>query len=284
MKVRDLMQARVTAITEDQTVAMARGLMQWAEMRHLPVLRTRDRRVVGVVTERDLLRAYQRDAEAASGLLVREVMTSPAEHIHPNAEIADAAADMSTKKLGCLPVIEVGELVGMLTVSDLLSVVGQYPADHRKQRATANATAVSAIMYPEPIAVHEDDSLLETATRMIQAGVRHACVVDGEGCVTGILSDRDVRRAFGDPALALRGDSIPPSVRDLRVAQVMSRDPRSVDQADTIETALSLLLQRRYGALPVIDDKGRLRGIVSYVDVLRHMGEQLGLVHAAGAD
>ena len=281
MRVRDVMLAPVMVIAEDQTLAAARGLMQWAEVRHLPVVRRKDGRVIGVVTERDLLRASARAPHNASGLFVHEVMSAPAEHIHPNADIADAAADMNAKRLGCLPVIDAGELVGMLTASDLLGVLGQYPADRKRLLPAGQRGSVASIMYPEPIAVHEDDALIMAASRMLGAGVRHACVVDGEGCAIGIVSDRDVRRALGSPTLALEGDAIPRAVRQLRVGQVMSRDPRCVQETDAIEVALGILLQERFGALPVINGQGRLCGVVSYIDVLRFMGEQLGFTSAA---
>ena len=281
MKIREVMQAPVMVIAEDQTLAMARGLMQWAEVRHLPVIRRKDGRVIGVVSERDLLRASQRAPQAASGLFVREIMSSPAEHIHPNADIADAAADMNTKRLGCLPVIDGGELVGLVTASDLLGVLGQYPADRKRMLPGVQRGTVASIMYPEPIAVHQDDSLIVTASRMVRAGVRHACVVDGEGCAIGIVSDRDVRRAFGSPALALDSDAIPHAARQLRVGQVMSQDPRCVQESDAVVVALSILLRERFGALPVVNGQGRLCGVVSYIDVMRFMGEELGLTSAA---
>ena len=283
MKVRELMQTPVTVIAEDQALSVARGLMQWAEIRHLPVVRRSDGRVVGMLTERDLLRVYQQDGQRAAELSVRDAMTTPVEHIHPNADIADAAADMSTKRLGCLPVVELGELVGLLTVSDLLSVLGQYPTDRRLRESQSGQASVASIMHPDPIAVNEDDRLMDLTRKMLRAGVRHACVVDGDGIVTGIVSDRDVRRAIGDPTRSLNEASLPEAVQELRVERVMSRDPRTIAHGDSIQAALSILLQERYGALPVVDGDGRLKGIVSYIDVLRHLGERLGLSPAGVA-
>jgi CBS domain-containing protein len=272
------MQKHVTTISEDDSLALAQQLMLWSGIRHLPVRRKPDGRVIGIISERDVLRSYrQLGAEPESfGRPVSEFMSSPAEHIHPDAELADAAADMATKKLGCLPVIELGALVGIITVNDVLGSLAHYPADYRKAQRTTpeQGASIASIMYPEPIAMHADDHVVALAARLAQAGVRHACVVDGEGCVTGIVSDRDVRRALGDPLRALAGEALPSAVRELRVGQIMTHNPRTVNQDEPISTALSVLLSTRFGALPVVDERDRLRGILSYIDVLKYFDAQ----------
>lgn len=276
MKVRDVMQKRVTTIAQDETLALAQQLMLWNGIRHLPVCRKPDGRVIGILSERDVLRAYKRLGTEPDAMArpVSELMTAPVEHIHPDAELADAAADMSTRKLGCLPVIEVGSLVGILTTSDVLGSLAQYPTDYRKRAPAGAAASVASIMYPEPIALHEDDRVLALAARMLQAGVRHACVVDGEGTVVGIVSDRDVRRSLGDPARGLAPEELPQALRELRVASIMTNYPRTIDQDAPISDAMALLISTRFGALPVVDARDRLRGIVSYIDVLKYCQAQ----------
>jgi len=275
MKVRDVMQKHVTTISQDESLALAQQLMLWGGIRHLPVRRKPDGRVVGIISERDVLRAYKR-AAAEPELFARpvsEFMTTPVEHIHPDAELADAAADMATRKLGCLPVIEVGALVGIVSVSDVVGSLAQYPADYRK-RPVQDVPSVASIMYPEPIAVHEDDRVIALAQRMVGAGVRHACVVDGEGSVVGIVSDRDVRRGLGDPARGLTPEDLPQAVRELRVSAIMTQDPRTIGQDAPISAVVTLFISTRYGAFPVVDERERLRGIVSYIDVLKHFESQ----------
>jgi CBS domain-containing protein len=196
-------------------------------------------------------------------------MTSPAEHIHPNAELADAAADMATKRLGCLPVIETGELVGIVTRADVLAVLAQYPVDYRAEKAPPSPPPVAAIMYPEPIAARGDELLMKVAARMAAVQARHACVVDAEGKVIGIVSDRDVRRVIGEPARALEIERLPDSVRALRVELVMNRNPQTIEQDQPFTKALPMLVHGRVGAMPVVDDHGHLRGILSYIDVLK---------------
>jgi CBS domain-containing protein len=271
MKVGDVMQRRVTVVNEEDTLALARQLMRWTEIRHLPVIQTGTGRVIGVLSDRELVRAAV-EAEAtplAMNRPVRELMATPVEHIHPNAELADAAADMTVKKLGCLPVLDAGQLVGIITRADVLSVLAQYPAGYRTEKPQLRPPLAASIMYPEPVAVRPSELLLTAAGRMATAHVRHACVVDGEGQVIGLLSDRDVRRVIGDPLRALEVERLPDAVRELRVEPVMSRNPKTIDQDEPFTNALPLLVNERLGAVPVVDRRGRLRGILSYVDVLK---------------
>ena len=271
MKVRDVMQQRVTVIAEDESLGLAQQVMRWTEVRHLPVVHTDTGRVVGILTDRDLVRAT---AEAQAKPLfmsrpVRELMTAPVEHIHPDAALEDAASDMTVKKLGCLPVMVAGELVGIITRSDVLSVLAQCPVSVPTPEHSSEPPPVAAIMHPEPVAARQGERLLAVAARMATARVRHACVVDDEGRVTGILSDRDVRRVIGHPLLALTRARLPRKIRELPVDLAMTRNPKTIDQAEPFTNALPALVDDRIGALPVVDARGALRGIVSYVDVLK---------------
>jgi CBS domain-containing protein len=126
-------------------------------------------------------------------------------------------------------------------------------------------------MSSPPIVARPDDLLRTAVAKMTAAGVRHVCVVDGEGRALGIVSDRDVRTVLGDPRRALlAGEQPRERLAQLRVAQVMTRDPRTVRDDAPIAAALDALLIERFGALPVVDERERVRGMVSYLDLLRH--------------
>ncbi|MDH5671089.1 MAG: CBS domain-containing protein [Myxococcales bacterium] len=273
MKVKDVMQRKVTTVAEDDKLGLALQLMLWNEIRHLPVLRAADGRVTGIVSERDVLRARQGgDDGQVLERQVREFMTSPVDHIHPNAELADAAADLSTRKLGCLPVVDGGELVGIVTVSDLLGTMAQSPLK-RSEPLRDGATA-STLMQRDPITAHADDGLLSATSKMMAAGVRHLVVVDADGQVLGIVSDRDVRTVIGDPVAALEAAAdgkASDALQRLRVEDAMTPDPRTVPIDENVRLLLDALLTDRFGALPVVDAQERLVGIVSYIDVLRHV-------------
>lgn len=273
MKVSEIMQRRVVTVAENETLGRALQLMLWNDIRHLPVLRAHDERLTGVLTERDMLRAHQQHpGEDVLRSPVREFMSTPAEHIHPNADLADAAADMSTKKLGCLPVLDAGMLVGIVAVEDVLAVIAQLPIPRRED---GPRESVRSVMSADPLVVREDDRVLSAAARMLSAGVRHLCVIDGDRRVLGILSDRDVRGVIGDPHIALENVEVPERLAELRVSHVMTANPRTVRENAPLGDALDPLLSERFGALPVVDADDRLCGIVSYIDLLRRLAERV---------
>lgn len=271
MKVREIMQRNVTTVAEDESLGLALQLMLWNRVRHAPVLRPADGRVTGVISERDILRAHHNHPEAtALQQKVREFMSSPAEHIHPNADLADAAAEFASKDIGCLPVIDAGELVGIVTASDVASTVAQCSIDARSASGESKDT-VASLMHPSPFTARAEEPLLLAAGRMLRAGVRHLCVVDRDGKLAGILSDRDVRAAIGDPRAALRALHLPERLSKLTVARAMTPEPSTLSKDDPFQVAIDVLLTDRLGALPVVDSERRPLGIVSYLDVLRRV-------------
>jgi acetoin utilization protein AcuB len=273
VKVSEVMQRRVVTVAENEAIGRALQLMLWNDVRHLPVLRPDDERLTGVLSERDILRAHQQlPGEEVLEHAVAEFMTQPAEHIHPNADLADAAADLSTKKLGCLPVLDAGELVGIVAVEDVLAVVAQLPIP---RPASAIDETVAAVMSREALAMREDDRVPDAAARMLRAGVRHLCVVDGEQRVLGIVSDRDLRSVLGDLRVAETASTLPAALAELRLGKVMTPNPRSVQPDAPLSEALDALLVERFGALPVVDAEERLCGIVSYVDLLRRLSDRV---------
>ena len=254
MKVREAMQGNVPTVDGQDTLAHAQQLMRWGELHALPVVGER-KRCVGLLSEHDLLCAVTLHG-AAEGLQrsVRDFMSVLTEFAAPDADLAGTAEHMARERLDCLAVCDGETFVGLLLASDALeALVRSAPA--KLEAVRPGAVPVSTIMYPEPIAVRRHATLLATAARMAERGVRHACVVDSEQRVIGVLSDRDVRRLIGHPKLALTPNRVPEHLHRLLAEQVMST-PTTVSQDASIDEALTLLLSGRWSALPVTDSRG----------------------------
>jgi acetoin utilization protein AcuB len=123
MLVRDVMKSPVLSISPDTTLEEAYRRMQEQGIRHLPV--QQDGAVVGIVTDRDLRLATS--ALAASPFRpdgrVAEVMCGEPQTADPLDPIEDAAWTMRESKIGCLPVLEDGRLIGIITGVDLLDAL-----------------------------------------------------------------------------------------------------------------------------------------------------------------
>ncbi|WP_457631677.1 acetoin utilization AcuB family protein [Oceanithermus sp.] len=123
MLVRDVMHYPVITIEAGATLREANDLMWEQGVRHLPVLEAG--RLVGILTDRDLRLAtselspmpYKPESR------VEEVMTTPVLTADPLDPVEEAARVMRDRKVGCLPVVEGRELVGIITGIDLLDAL-----------------------------------------------------------------------------------------------------------------------------------------------------------------
>lgn len=153
MNLSDLMKTRVTTIHPEDTLHLADGIMSLGGLRHLPVVSGGV--LLGIITHRDILRApttflgFAADARAVlRALTVRDVMTKEVVTIDAEATVREAAERLLKHKVGCLPVLERGALVGIVTTSDLLhAIAGPYPvvADAPVTTAGPAASTVAAL-------------------------------------------------------------------------------------------------------------------------------------------
>jgi acetoin utilization protein AcuB len=127
MQVRAMMQQHVIAATPEMSLAHVQRLMRDHGIRHLPVVSAKN--LVGMVTDRDVRDAAPSPATTLSrGEIayrldttpVKSCMTQAVVSIHPDTEMVQAARVLLEKKFGCLPVVDKGVLVGIVTEIDCL--------------------------------------------------------------------------------------------------------------------------------------------------------------------
>jgi acetoin utilization protein AcuB len=130
MLVRDFMTTEVTALQETDSLLDARMVFVRSSFRHLPVLR--DKQLVGVVTEHDvkqfapLLMSGGKPEEynqVLESTPVSRVMTRQVATVRPEQLVFEAATVMYSRRIGCLPVVEDGALVGIVTTTDMLRLL-----------------------------------------------------------------------------------------------------------------------------------------------------------------
>ena len=126
MLVHDVMEEKVVTISVGDRLSTVEDIMTLGGVRHMPVVRAG--RLVGVVSERDLLRASlssldprrQERRAFLEAIDISQVMSAPPVVVDSDAPVEEAARIMADNKIGCLPVLRGEELVGMLTETDLL--------------------------------------------------------------------------------------------------------------------------------------------------------------------
>jgi len=123
MLVKEMMRTPVTVISKETTLGEADQMLHTRGFRHLPVVD--QGRLVGIVTDRDIRFATSNlsDAPRSAGDPVTVAMSSPPLTADPLDPVEDAARIMREHTIGCLPVLDGGQLVGILTGMDLLDAL-----------------------------------------------------------------------------------------------------------------------------------------------------------------
>ncbi len=117
MRLDQIMTAPVETILPTASAAEATAAMRRARIAHLVVLSS-TRQILGVLCAHDL-------RQAEPGSTVDEVMSAPAVTLAARADVQGAAKLLRRRNIGCLPLVDHGRLVGVVTTSDLLELVGK---------------------------------------------------------------------------------------------------------------------------------------------------------------
>ena len=140
MLVKDRMSKHPLTITDTESISDTHRYMQEQSVRHLPVV-DKEGKMVGLVTDKDLLRAEPSAATSLSmweihslldrvkvkDVMVRDVITTA-----EDTPIEEAAQLMRDHKIGCLPVMRQGKMVGIITETDILSTFMEFFSARQK--------------------------------------------------------------------------------------------------------------------------------------------------------
>ena len=123
--------------------------------------------------------------------------------------------------------------------------------------------------------IHSDALVRGAVDMMKKRRIRHLPVVDREGRLVGIVTDRDLRQVVFDPAVQERLGDLGDALRTLRVRDVMTWGVVTVHPESDVRHAARLMREQKIGALPVVDGD-RAVGILTETDVLRAFQDVLG--------
>ena len=131
-------------------------------------------------------------------------------------------------------------------------------------------------MTTDVVSVGPDTSLLKVGKLMKDHHIRRIPVVDEQGQVIGIISDRDVRDASPSKATTLDMYEMHYLLAELKAKNIMTAKPITVKPTDTVEQAALIMLDHKVGGLPVVDENGNLVGIISDHDVFKALVDITG--------
>lgn len=141
---------------------------------------------------------------------------------------------------------------------------------------------VRELMTKGPVTVDPETPIGTAIAAMRERGIRHLPVVDEDGALVGVMSDRDVRDATLAPAFAeylslsarRRLKGLRQAVGDLRARDVMTWGAVTIAPDASAEQAAAVMFEAHISALPVVE-RGRLVGIITERDVLRELAANI---------
>ncbi|HTN71468.1 MAG TPA: CBS domain-containing protein [Methylomirabilota bacterium] len=122
-----------------------------------------------------------------------------------------------------------------------------------------SATCVADIMTTQLVTLFPHHTFAEAVQLMSNSSFRHFLVIQADGRLAGVFSDRDVLRALGRT----------PNWQAKTISGVMTRYVITVKPQTPISVAVSEMLERRINCLPVVGDDGKVCGIITSTDLLK---------------
>jgi CBS domain-containing protein len=239
----------------------------------LPVVRSTDGRLVGIVSRRDVFRKF--DEEQLSLIMKKDIIT-----VGPNVSVVDVAKIFVEKRIHRIPVVDKGKLVGIVTPTDLLSVV-----EEMKTKMTAED-----VMNIKCVTAYEKEPLSYTVAAMRVSDVTALPVLDAKGKLVGIITDRDmfIDQSVDVSDLKTMGlDKVSQSLAGYRnvlplfyvaaekeisekytVDNFMVKNPTTAYKKSSLSDIAKVMRENDFGQIPIHGNKDELIGMIYDVDIL----------------
>ena len=271
--VADIMTPAPIVVEVPGTRSDAINAMVRNKLTGLPVVRSSDGMLMGVVSRRDIFRKFEEDQ--LSLIMKKGCIT-----IDPDKSVEEAARIFSEMRIHRLPVVDKGKLVGIITPTDILKLI-------KDMKTTMTAGDVISTTC---VTAYEGEPLTYTIPAMRISDVSALPVLDGKGNLVGILTDRDLfSDQIKDPEamkqlgiedvgnLAGYRNVLPLfySATDKYVSEektvgdFMVKNPLTVFSKTTLADVAKMMVTNDFGQLPVHGTKDELIGMIYDVDVLR---------------
>ena len=132
---------------------------------------------------------------------------------------------------------------------------------------------VGDYMTRDPITVEEDASMKEAMLLLRTHHIRHLPVATGK-LLVGMVSDRDIKRASPSILQGIDKADFEQLMEDTPVSRIMTREPFTVNENTPLIEAVQILIERKFGSLPVVDGK-EVIGIFTEIDALKVLLDSL---------
>ena len=124
-------------------------------------------------------------------------------------------------------------------------------------------------MSTSPVTAKPSISIIKAAKLMKENGFRRLPVVDDDGTLIGIVSDRDIKEASPSKATTLDMHELYYLLSEVKAADIMTKEVITVTPEDTVEKAAVLMMRHTVGGLPVVDQDNKVIGVITDSDIFK---------------
>ena len=262
MKVKDVMTKEIIYVSKGDDLYHVLTLMEKHNITKLPVLD--DGKIAGIVTDNQIaekLGSFRSKGVPASRMHASTVMEKDFERVSPDTEIKEILRSVGEPGPTMLPVVVDDALVGVVTKADLLPLV-------------KSEESIEKIMKENIITVKPEDRVIHARRLMMENDVARLPVVD-EGKVVGIISDKEIAFALASIKKSFPMGKQQNQLRNLLVKDVMKSNVVTAKRDISIKEAAQIMMEEEVGCTPIVDDDGKIEGIVTRTDLLHHLREEM---------
>lgn len=269
MHVKDIMSREVFVIDKDQNIHDALKLMKKHKISRLPVVNGHGRNnkeLVGIITEKDIalrLGSSKYGNLAPSHFHVSTVMSTDPITTESNKSIGPAAQLIVKNKIGGIPIVDDGELVGIITKTDFVKTCQGIPY---------NKTLIKEKMATDLMTINPQERLVHARRIIIDEDVGRLLVMD-ENRLEGIITAKDIagsmisfRKVVPDKYQSAR-------IRNLIIEDIMTQNVRTIGENDTIADASMVMVDEELSGIPVTGENNDITGIITKTDIMKFIVE-----------
>jgi CBS domain-containing protein len=259
--VYDIATKKVITAPPYESLAAVRDLMIRNNISRVVV--AEEDRPVGLVTKKDIVKflAIDNTDRSLLEIPVSEVMSANLVLVKPDVDVRTAANIMLDNDISSLLLVNEERLAGIVTKTDVCR--------HYAERCEG-VFKVRDFMTKNVIYVKPKHSLFRAMNLMVKHDISRVLVLDDGGRPIGVvtLTDLTFYTSSLRPVKHPTFETIPSSLI-LTVEEVMTKNPVTIREDDDLCVAPRLMLKKGISGLPVVDEEGKLRGIITKSDVVK---------------
>jgi CBS domain-containing protein len=245
-------------VLPDTSVGELRRLIRELRLRILPVVADeKTLKLIGVVKRSQLLLVSSR----RTAVTAKELMEEPALTAEPAADAVDLAERMLELDEWYTPIVDAGRrLLAVVGLEDYIAWLLDHQPD-KLEKPVAN------YMSRNPVSVSPTTPIYKVWQVMLSKRIAALPVTDERGRLVGVVAEYDLL-AHGFTRPELEADN-QPARRGPKVSEVMSTPPVALQADATLLEAARFIVSRDIGRVYVVDEDGRLIGVVDRSDIIR---------------